>query len=171
MISKVEEENLFKLFYKPESATYSGHHLILIPIDPKYIPSRKQQQDSIKLLIEEYQNYEIESLLTKEVQFISQGQNFIDVSCNHCKKEFTINYWHSLMDQAYETNFENLSFKTSCCNKLANLNDITYNGPAGFATYSLTVINPDYIEMDDSELITKLEAILKIGIRIVWNSV
>lgn len=71
------------------------------------------------------------------------------------------------MSESYTTHFVDLTFETPCCQRILNLNDIIYDSPAGFARYSIVVIDLGY-EVKNEELVGKLEAILDQEIRIVW---
>jgi hypothetical protein len=43
------------------------------------------------------------------------------------------------MDKAYEERFEDLAFNTPCCHKQTSLNNLSYQSPAGFAKFVITV--------------------------------
>lgn len=73
MISEFREEDKIILKYLPDSATWSGHHMKLIPTDPKYIPTQTQQIEVLRALIKKYPRYEINSVVTNEINFIDNA--------------------------------------------------------------------------------------------------
>lgn len=167
MISEFREEDKIILKYLPDSATWSGHHMKLIPTDPKYIPTQTQQIEVLRALIKKYPRYEINSVVTNEINFIDNAGYWSSISCNICNEEIPVDFWQAAMSESYTTHFVDLTFETPCCQRILNLNDIIYDSPAGFARYSIVVIDLGY-EVKNEELVGKLEAILDQEIRIVW---
>lgn len=157
-ISRSEDAEKAELTYRPSEAVYSGHQLRIIPSDPFYGPSLEIQDACLRLLIARFRKNEITSTLYKEIRFIDPGQNFEVVVCDRCGQEMDMEAWQEMMGVAYETRFTDLSIVTPCCNKPSLLNDLKYHGPAGFARYVLTVIDPP-AEVD-AEVLSELERVL-----------
>jgi transcription elongation factor Elf1 len=157
-ISRSEDAEKTELTYRPIEAVYSGHQLRIIPSDPFYEPSPDMQDACLGLLIERLRKNEVTSTLYKEVSFIDPGQNFEAVICDRCGQEMDMEAWQTRMDVAHETRFTDLSIVTPCCNKPSSLNDLKYQGPAGFARYVITVIDTP-VEVD-AEVLSELELVL-----------
>lgn len=141
-ISRSQDTEKSELTYKPAGAIYSGHQLRIISSDPLYAPSSEMQEECLDLLIAHFKKNEISSTLYREVSFIDPGQNFEAVVCDRCAQEMDMEAWQEMMGLAYGKRFLDLSIITPCCNKPSSLNDLKYQGPAGFARYVLTVIDP-----------------------------
>ena len=77
--------------------------------------------------------------------------------------------WQARMGLAYETRFTDLSIVTPCCNKPSSLNDLKYQGPAGFARYVLAVIDPP-AEVD-AEVLSELERVLGTKVKTIHLNV
>jgi hypothetical protein len=116
-------------------------------------------------LIARLRKNEITSTLYKGVSFIDPGQNFEEVVCDRCGQEVDMEAWQEVMGVAYEIRFTDLSIVTPCCNKPSSLNDLKYQGPAGFARYVLTVIDPP-AEVD-AEVLSELERVLGTKVRTI----
>ena len=168
-ISRSEDAEKTELIYRPSEAVYSGHQLRIIPSDPFYEPSPDIQDACLRLLIERFRNNEMTSTLYKEVSFIDQGQNFEAVVCDRCGQEMDMEAWQTRMGVAYETRFTDLSIVTPCCNKPSSLNDLKYQGPAGFARYVLSVIDPP-AEVD-AEVLSELERVLGTKVKTIHLNV
>jgi len=68
------------------------------------------------------------------------------------------------MDRAYESQFEDLNFQTPCGHQTF-LNDLTYNWPAGFAKFMISIEDP---ERDlNKDTLTQLDQIFGTKMRIV----
>jgi len=168
-ISRTHDAERTELSYRPIEAVYSGHQLRIIPSDPLYEPSPEIQDACLRLLIERFRKNEITSTLYKEIRFIDPGQNFEAVVCDRCGQEIEMEAWQEMMGVAYETRFTDLSIVTPCCNKLSALNDLKYRGPAGFARYVLTVIDPP-AEVD-AEVLSELERVLGTKVKTIHLNV
>ena len=161
-------DDKFELIYKPESSTYSGNQLKIIPTEPNYEPSTEQQKEAIKYLTTEFSKNEISSALTKNVEFIDSGENFESVSCNLCGLNIDIDNWQEAMDKAFQTSFSDLSLLTPCCNKQTGLNDLEYDMPSGFSKYVIEVIDPDMSDNQKTDLIKNLTGILGHDMKLIW---
>jgi transcription elongation factor Elf1 len=131
--------------------------LKIIPSDPFYTCKEKIQQDVISLLSKFYSREQIELSVTDSVEFIDQGENFENVSCNLCGQLLEIEDWQNLMD---------IAFITTCCKKETSLNTLKYNSPAGFAKFTICLTNIKS-EPRANEL-SELIALLQCEVRIIW---
>lgn len=163
-----QTDDKFELIYKPESSTFSGNQLKIIPTNPNYEPSTEQQKEAIKYLASEYWENEISSVLTKNVEFIDSGENFESVSCNLCGLNIDIENWQEAMDKAYQTSFVDRAFVTPCCQRQTSLNDLEYEMPSGFSKYVIELIDPTIEDNQKTELIKNLKIILGQDMELIW---
>jgi len=147
----------------------SDNFLILIPIDPLYIPSPDRAQAANDYLLSILPAAEdIIWMSSDTVTFVDQGMNFERVSCPACGTELAISNWQQMMDAAYETQFADLNVTMPCCGASGSLNDLHYEWPAGFASFSLEAFNPN-ADLDDQQL-QAVEQILGCPVRKIWRS-
>ena len=144
----------------------SDTFLNIIPTTPTYVPSQDSQDNARALLHSIFKEKEIEFTTTDTVEFIDQGENFESVSCNLCGHAFELEDWQDAMDKAYEQRFSDLQFSTPCCNKVTSLNHLDYKWPAGFAKFTIRIVNPKDA-LDPADL-AELQKILDTPLRIVW---
>lgn len=163
-----QTDDKFELIYKPESSTFSGNQLKIIPTNPNYEPSTEQQKEAIKYLATKFSKNEISSVLTKNVEFIDSGENFESVYCNLCGQTIEIENWQDAMDKAYQTSFADLTLITPCCNKKTSLNDLEYDMPMGFSKYVIELIAPDINDNQKIDLTKNLKEILGQEIKLIW---
>ncbi|WP_127530410.1 hypothetical protein [Paenibacillus kobensis] len=114
----------------------------LIPNEPEYVPTdmnlEKVKEWFALSLAFEKANY----IMTDEVRFIDQGRNFESVSCPICSNILDLGWWGAAMDKASETSFQKLDIITYCCNSPSLLSELIYKGNAGFARFSIEIMNP-----------------------------
>ncbi len=79
-----------------------------------------------------------------KISFIDCMEGLEHIYCPWCGTEINES-WSIFMEKAYESSFDNLSFKTTCCNYATSLNELIYVKPCGFATFVIEVHNPKKI--------------------------
>lgn len=152
-----------------EKTSVSSNFLKLIPTDPKYFPTDAQQNECEKLLKSIYPELTVKSQVTKQIEFVDQGENFEALYCNLCGKEMNIELWQEEMEKASVNNFNELSFTTSCCKTKTSLNDLKYEKPAGFSRFIIS-INGLSEEIGSKDII-KLEKILDTKLKTIWSHI
>ncbi|MEO3946165.1 hypothetical protein [Gorillibacterium sp. CAU 1737] len=129
----------------------------VIPKDPEFVPSETSLglvQEWIKLNVS---NEETKYMLTDEVRFIDQGENFESICCPFCLNRIDLEWWSEQMDRASETAFHQLSVVTECCSKATSLNDLNYKWNAGFSRFSIEIRNPqDELKIEHTEYLEQL---------------
>jgi transcription elongation factor Elf1 len=138
--------------------------LKIISTIPAYVPNDAQLERTKNLLSKYYNPACVEFEVTDSIEFIDQGSNFETVSCNICGQEISAGEWQDQMNKAFEVEFRDLSFQTSCQHQ-TSLNDLNYSWPAGFARFSIRISNPQN-EFDEN--LEQLKEILGTEVRIIW---
>lgn len=137
----------------------SDYVIKLIPSLPDTIPSMDALKEAEEFIQSISKNFsDVQLLLTDEVRFIDQGENFESVGCPYCQKVLSTDWWAEAMSEAYTSQFNNLQVIVPCCQKESSLNELTYKWNAGFARFSIEFYNPLNDNLD--AISTKLEAIL-----------
>src|SRR5579859_491314 len=120
----------------------SDKYLRVIPTDPTYLPDPAAQTLGYALFssfVTKADN--IRAIVLDEVQFVDPGENFVSVTCPVCGADLSA-WWQEAMDTAYQNQFADLTITTPCCASTGSLNDLIYEGTAGFARYILEAKNP-----------------------------
>jgi hypothetical protein len=140
--------------------------LKIISTNPTYLPDERQQDRANIFLTNLFKTEQIEFLKNDTIEFVDQGENFDSLSCNLCGQNIGIEDWQNAMDKAYDKQFTDLTFITSCCNNETSLNDLTYHSAAGFAKFVLTISDApnDLADKDFKEL----QDILGTTLRKIW---
>jgi hypothetical protein len=140
--------------------------LKITPTEPAYIPDSSSENKCRLYLEELFGADQIELLETNDVEFIDPGQNLEHVYCNICNRELDLGYWSTIVDSASLNNFNDLTFLTPCCRNQASLNSLRYAMPAGFAKFSIQIMNLNF-ELSDED-IQQLQTILDTPLRTIW---
>lgn len=163
-----QTDEYYEIIYKPKPSIFSSDYLKIIPSDPNFEPTKEQQRAVVNHLAKKYPNNEIKSTLSKKVEFIDSGGNFDSIKCNFCGKKIETENWQDAMDKAYQNSFNNLTFRTLCCDKVTSLNDLEYNMPSGFSKYQIEIVNPEIESIKNEDLFKNIESIIGKNIRLIW---
>jgi hypothetical protein len=145
----------------------SDNILRFIPTQPAFVPDNQSQSGAQKLAHALFpQAGEIKTKVSGTVEFVDAGSNYHHVSCPKCGRKFDPDWWAASMDEAYKDHFESLEVIVPCCGVMANLNDLTYVWPQGFAKFVLEVLGPNVSEVEDNAL-TRLEQSLGCKLRVI----
>lgn len=144
----------------PESATFSNHDLIFLPIDPNFQPTDDLFKQSMALLESDYPDSMIIGDCFENTQFIDAGSNFESIHCPFCKQTINLETWQEWMSNAFEkSQFEDLGISSDCCSKTTQLSALVYSGNDGFASFVLRINNPepnDAMEKEIEEDLTEI---------------
>ncbi len=145
----------------------SDTYLRIIPTDPTCVPSGLARERAVDLLQRAAPLADdIASQVSEDVRFIDAGADFETVCCPRCGMDVA-EWWSLVMEVAHEQRFRDLRVTTPCCAARTSLNELVYTAPAGFARYTLEVLNPGLGSLSDS-LIQRLEQALGARIRVIW---
>jgi hypothetical protein len=146
----------------------SDNYLRLIPTDPEFVPTPASAEIARRRLAQLVPNADSVTVIVRDgVAFIDQGSNFERIRCPTCKSDVDEQWWSERMNRAYGTDFSALLVSVPCCGATVSLNDLIYEGPAGFAKFVLEAMNPnvpDLTEEDLAELVRELGTPL----RAIW---
>ncbi len=144
--------------------------LILIPTDPTYVPSEEQAEagaDALEALLPRAD--EVTYDMFDDVRFIDAGEAFEAITCPLCGKDAQT-WWEGAMDQAAETEFEDLAVVASCCGGSTNLNALIYQPAAAFARFTLVATNAGLGKLAPEALVP-VETALGCNVRVVRQKV
>src|SRR5262245_16565106 len=119
--------------------------LIVVPRDPRHVPSTKSQQ----LLLEALRTLapkadEITSEAVEQIAFFDAGQNFERIVCPACNSQLEMSWWQDRMDEDFgDDGFRLEQYALPCCGARLNLNELTYDWPQAFGRFCAEVRNPD----------------------------
>lgn len=143
----------------------SDNYLRIIPIDLLFEPFPEAVDAAMTLLGQlAPANESIQVRRTDEIRFLDQGENFERVLCPYCRHDLT-NVCTVWMEKSWESRFTVREISLPCCDRSTDLNDLTYEWPAGFARIALEVQNPEPVEWLDRNAQEKIEQVLGCGIR------
>jgi len=104
--------------------------------------------------------------LEESVGFFHPGSNGSEIHCPACGADASY-WWAGAMDTAWESHFDNLTVTAHCCGASVSLNDLRYEGPAGFGRFVLEARNPDIADLRPSQL-AQLQTTLGCTLRTIW---
>ena len=139
----------------------SDNFLIIVPQDPKYLPTLEIQQlvsGMVGSLVPDADEISIDA--SEHVMFFDAGVNFESINCPHCRSEIDMEWWSDQM----EKDFDGQGFKLEpcalpCCGSSAALNQLTYDWPQAFGKFSCTIGNPKVSGFSESEIESLTRAI------------
>jgi hypothetical protein len=173
------------------SAGMSDNWIVLIPEDPRFVPSvegRERARDGFAEIAPEAE--EIEVKITDTVEFFDCGTNFERVICPACRSEISMEWWQERMDEDYQDGFKLVAnsrpswqdrtaenygdgfklaaYSTPCCRSKCNLHELVYEWPQGFGRFALDAMNPNIGKLKAKARI-ELEEILGTKLRVIYQ--
>jgi hypothetical protein len=146
----------------------SDNFLVLIPVQPEYVPTLESQSTATELLRSlTVPDTSISTRTTPDIQFVDAGSNFEGVSCPMCHHPIDLDWWSLAMDNAAALQFASLETITPCCRAKVSLNDLVYDWPQGFSRFEIRAMNPG-ISVLGSDSLHQLEVILGCPLRVIW---
>ena len=146
----------------------SDHYLRLVPVDPKWQAMPEAAEAAVRVLAEMLPAAEeVSSRLEESVVFYDAGQNTISVSCPACGAD-SESWWGEAMGEAFASAYRDLVVTTPCCARPMSLNDLAYDWPAAFGSFSLEVANPGVPVFADEQR-AAVERALGTSLKVVWQ--
>lgn len=142
-------------------------YLRIIPVDPVCVPSALARERALGILRRAVPLAdEIQSRVTSDVRFVDCGTNFENVRCPVCGTDIG-EWWSMAMEVGHEQHFADLRVSTPCCGAQTSLNDLLYSWPAGFARYTLEVLNPGVGSLAE-RVLDGVQRALGTRVRVIW---
>lgn len=118
---------------------------------------------------------ECEVTIYPRLEFIDQGENLSTIFCPACQAalhthpdEAIQEWWYEVSDAAEAEGYEGYAVKMPCCRQTVQFTDLTFDWPAGFARFQLSMDNPQVSAPLSPEQIKELSTILGCEMRQVW---
>lgn len=157
----------------------SDDYIRLIPAEPTYVPPSHLHQkalEHLERLLPKGEDFEVHTY--DAVTFIDQGENLEAIVCPSCGTRMKLEHfveddptrvwWDELWDRLDEHPAESVSMVIPCCGATVKAMDLTFDWPAGFARFELSVLNPNISENLSAAQLAGLESILGCQLRQVW---
>lgn len=147
----------------------SDSFIVLIPEEVDHVPPAEARQRALELL----QHFapdadEVKEEATPKVRFMDCGENLERVLCPMCGAELDTEWWRDKTYEEIDAGCPLLPLELPCCHAMANLNELKYEWPQGFARFSLEAMNPgipdltvEQVEALESALGCKVRKILQ----------
>jgi hypothetical protein len=144
----------------------SDNWLQFVPEELGRQPTREAAERAVSMLIVFTKpRDEVSARYTDEIEFVSQGANWLSVSCPACGADLWP-WWADVSNAAGENHFRDLSVTTPCCGAKTSLHDVKYDWPAGFGKFVLESMNPTISITPEQE--QQLAECLGMPLRTVW---
>jgi hypothetical protein len=149
----------------------SDNDIVLIPVDPHYVPSDSQREDARRILGAAVPLADhVTATVTEHPEVVHPHQNWSGVRCARCGATLDDDWWAAAVDEAATTEFRDLRTTLPCCGASESLNELDYVWPAGFARFQLEASNPNVGRLP-VELIARLEAALGTKLRVIYQHI
>jgi hypothetical protein len=156
------------MFSNYNDFSMSDTFLRIIPTDPVFVPTFEAGEMARLKLIELLPAAdEVEKIQFAEIQFVDQGGNFERLLCPYCKADLT-QHMSKWFDAASQSRFTARKVSLPCCANSADLNDLDWQWPAGFATFMLEAKNPHLPGWLPEGAKKNLEAVLGCRLREIY---
>ena len=147
----------------------SDHYYCFIPTDPSYVPAQKAREaavDALQSALPYLQD--VEAIVEPRVGFFDCGENFLEVRCPNCDRPIEMHRWTGWLDAdaPEQDGFRLDSYEMPCCGARFNLNELVYNGPAGFSRFALRGRNSAGEVAPD--LVANLQRVLGCRLKVIY---
>jgi len=146
----------------------SDHFIRIIPVDPRFVPTKRAQKAAIAVIrAAAPMTDEVSSETDDQIVFRDCGENFERVRCPGCGNEIALDTWQEWMSADYsdDDGFRLEALAIPCCNHRATLNELRYEMAQGFSRYVLSAMNIG--QELPSSVLAKLEGALGCQLRII----
>ncbi|PUA40471.1 hypothetical protein C8Z91_03150 [Paenibacillus elgii] len=137
----------------------------LIPEDVHFMPEKANVEQVRSYLASIFPVDKISIEQLEDIQFVDQGENFVQITCPSCDTVIELKWWHQAMDNAWQSAFKDLDVQLPCCSAHSTLHGLHYDFPAGFSRLIFEIENPE--EEVTAEQVRMVEQLLGCEIRMV----
>jgi hypothetical protein len=149
----------------------SDNWIILIPEDPRHVPSPERQERARGRFAEiAPQADEVKVNVTENAEFFDCGGNFERIICPSCRTEVPTEWWQDRMDEDFAAGFKLARYPMPCCREPYTLHELTYEWPQGFGRFALEAMNPNLGKLDDKYKM-EFEEILGTPLRVIYQHI
>jgi hypothetical protein len=149
--------------------------LKIIPKNPDFVPPAGTHEAAVRELQRLTEGETCEAEVYETIAFIDPGENLEAVVCPKCGQKTQFDYftdddpgctwWYELAERLEETPPSELHSTMPCCGNTVKMIDLTFDWPAGFARFELSIWNPDRATNLDAQQLARLESILGCELR------
>jgi hypothetical protein len=123
----------------------SDNWIRLIPTDPNWQPEPTAVEDAIAFVRGLFSTAnasadEVSWTLHERIAFIDSGVNTASVKCSLCGAVTDVEWVFEVVSERAD-DLGNLDTAMPCCGARANLNELRYDWPMGFARFEIEVMN------------------------------
>lgn len=131
--------------------------LSVIPTDPRWQPDRGAAEAATAIvtgLVPDLDRVtvEIKTSWHDVVTLVDCGENLERIGCPACGTDADLEWFVDLMEERYETGFDDMSTRMSCCGAESSLDRLEFEWPCGFARFEIEVWNPPLIWFAEEDL-------------------
>jgi hypothetical protein len=155
-------------------------YLKIVPADMDFVPAADSYPKAIATLERFFPDgEECETTVYSSVSFIDQGEYIEAIHCSVCGRTTRVDYlggeddpgrrlWDYTMDRLDDTPAANVDLQMPCCGTLVPFTQLTFDWPAAFARFELSIHNPEPEESLNEAQLAELEAIFGCKLKQVW---
>jgi hypothetical protein len=135
----------------------SDNILKIVPRDPLFRPSQEAEKAVEQLLRAMIPRHDsLEAKMQDGIAFVDCGENHERTICPVCGADVG-EHWSQWMKDSYrQTRFQDRMVVVPCCGAKVDLNDLRYEFPMAFSSWSVELWNPDpavFMSAKDERLI------------------
>lgn len=150
--------------------------LYVIPTDPLWVPDADREAAAVAVYGRQVERVgDIEVTRESRVRFYDAGECFERISCPACaaviaENPSNMSWFVEQIDRNWgkEARFLSLDTVMPCCQASTTLNDLVYDAPQGFASWSMGARDAQQWDLADWEQ-RELEAALGHPVRLVYS--
>ena len=131
----------------------SDASLHLIPDDPGWVPDEIAARRAVRVLRALLPGARaVHAEVHPHPVFVDGSRRLGPITCPACGGELADPWWSERMSRAEAGDFTRLAVRTPCCGTATSLDELAYSGPAGFARFQLTALDPGRDRLTPEEL-------------------
>ena len=114
--------------------------LKITPSNPLTIPPEAARLSALNYLKTRFKKgQKIEEKISDKIIFIDQGHNISEPACPLCFSVLDIEWFADTFDKSYHIDFQQLDYRSPCCKRLINLNELHWEFPCAFGKYYIEI--------------------------------
>jgi len=143
----------------------SDNILSIIPTDPQWQPDQAAADRAARIIaelaLEDPDGFDpdIEIDWHDTITVVDCGGNLERIGCPTCGASIDTRWWDDLLEERWETGFDDLTATVPCCGTTTGLDTLTYEWPCGFARFEIAILNPGRDVFTDQEITSVADAL------------